>query len=34
MENSSGSTQNNFFWEIYKWQKENHPEIYKQGGKQ
>ena len=34
MENISGHTQQNFFWEIYQWQKENHPEIYKQGDKQ
>lgn len=34
MENNSGSTQKNFFWEIYEWQRQNHPEIYNQGKKQ
>lgn len=28
MENSSGNTQQDFFKEIYEWQKLNHPEIY------
>ena len=32
MEQNSGSTNQNFFWEIYQWQKEHHPELYKNGG--
>ena len=32
MENVSGMTNQNTFWEIYQWQKEQHPEIYKNGG--
>jgi hypothetical protein len=31
MEQNSGSTDQNFFWEIYQWQKEHHPELYKNG---
>jgi hypothetical protein len=34
MENNSGATQQDFFWEIYKWQREHHPDLYKQGDKQ
>lgn len=31
MENTSGKTQQDFFKEIYEWQKEHHPELYKNG---
>ena len=34
MENTSGKTQQDFFKEIYEWQKQQHPEIYKQDSKQ
>ena len=34
MENTSGTTKQDFFMEIYKWQKEQHPEIYNEGKKQ
>ncbi len=28
MENNSGNTYQNPFWEEYEWQKQNYPEIY------
>jgi hypothetical protein len=31
MENTSGKTHQDFFKEIYEWQKEHHPELYKNG---